>query len=37
MRFYKGPQHRSHFVLCVDCDEPLKFAAKAKQGAVRGR
>lgn len=29
---YKGPQHRSHFVLCVDCDEPLKFASKGEAG-----
>lgn len=29
---YRGPQHRSHFVVCVDCEEPLKFASKGEAG-----
>lgn len=29
---YKGPQHRPHFVLCVDCAAPLAFASKGPAG-----
>lgn len=28
---YRGSQHRSHFVLCVDCEETLTFSSKGGQ------